>query len=47
MRDNAVAGWGARSGDVTMKTVLAELLLFSCVGTLFIGIMLTVASAIG
>jgi hypothetical protein len=44
---DVVAGWGARTGDASMKSVLNEVLLFSCVGALFMGIVLTAASLVG
>ena len=44
---DAVAGWGARTGSHKMKSILNELILFSCVGALFMGIVLTAASLVG
>src|SRR6267154_958674 len=43
-----VAGWGAHgSRQMQMQALLNEVVLFSCVGALFMGIVLTAASFIG
>ena len=44
---DAVAGWGARTGEPQMKSILSEVLLFSCVGALFLGIVITAATLVG
>ena len=44
---DVVAGWGARTGEATMRSVLNEVFLFSCVGALFMGIVLTAVTLIG
>jgi hypothetical protein len=44
---DAVAGWGARDGEPQMRSILTELFLFSCVGALFVGVVLTAANLVG
>ena len=44
---DVVAGWGARDGEPQMRSILKELFLFSCVGALFVGVVLTAANLVG
>jgi hypothetical protein len=40
-------GLGSPYGEPQMKSILNEVILFSCVGALFVGIVLTAASLVG
>ena len=41
------SGLGSPYGEPQMKSILNEVILFSCVGALFVGIVLTAASLVG